>query len=179
MHSGLFRLAAIISLTLFSSLSLCGQTSGQLRGTVRSATGSPVAGITVVATNQVTRSTRETRSQSDGSYSLQLTAGAYRLSLAQPAVAQFDTTKTYGDFTIIKGGDTLENVIVQPGKDTTIDIPLAPEPRRLKAAATTYELRIVGESAFLNMIAMATAVLVEGISLSKKVAGGILTTKAF
>ena len=116
MHSGLFRLAAIISLTLFSSLSLCVQTSGQLHGTVRSATGSPVAGVTVVATNQVTRSTKETRSQSDGSYSLQLPAGAYRLSLAQPAVAQFDKTKTYGDFTIVKD-DTLENVIVEPGKN--------------------------------------------------------------
>jgi len=125
-HPGLFRLAAIISLTLFSSLSLCGQTSGQLHGTVRTATGSPVAGVTVVATNQVTRSTRETRSQSDGSYSLQLPAGAYRLTLAQPAVAQFDKSKTYGDFTIVKD-DTLENVIVEPGKDTSIDISLAPE----------------------------------------------------
>jgi len=130
-HPGLFRLAAIISLTLFSSLSLCGQTSGQLHGTVRSATGSPVAGVTVVATNQVTRSTKETRSQSDGSYSLQLPAGAYRLTLAPPAVAQFDKTKAYGDFTIVKG-DTLENVIVEPGKDTAIEIPLAPESQEAK-----------------------------------------------
>jgi hypothetical protein len=116
----------MIPLMLFSCLTLCAQTSGRLQGTVRSASGSPVTGVTVVATNQVTRSTKQTRSQSDGRYSLRLPAGAYRLTIAPPAVAQFDKTKTYGDFTIVKD-DTLENVIIEPGKDTLIDIPLAPE----------------------------------------------------
>ena len=37
----------------------------------------------------------------------------------------FDKDKNYGDFAIVKG-DTLENVIVEPGKETTVDIPLAP-----------------------------------------------------
>ena len=78
----------------------------------------------VIVTNQVTRKWKRSRSGPDGRYSLQLPAGAYRMKVGPPSVALFDKDKTYGDFAIVKG-DTLENVIIEPGKDTTIDIPLA------------------------------------------------------
>src|SRR5262249_51625249 len=56
-----------------------------------------------------------------------LPAGAYRLTLEQPNVAAFDKDKKYGDFAIVRG-DTLENVVVEAGKDIVIDIAIAPPP---------------------------------------------------
>ena len=101
------------------------QTTGHLKGVVRSASGTPVSNAVVIVTNQVTRETRRARTNADGSYSLQLRAGAYRVTLDQPNVALFDKDKNYGDFAIVRG-DTLENVIVESGKETVVDIPLAP-----------------------------------------------------
>jgi hypothetical protein len=103
------------------------QTTGHLKGVVRTASGAPVANAIVVVTNQVTRETKRTRTNSGGNYSAELRAGAYRVTLDQPHVALFDKDKNYGDFAIVRG-DTLENVIVEPGKETAIDIPLAPPP---------------------------------------------------
>jgi len=107
------------------ALNATAQESGRITGTVRVASGAPTAGVDVVITNQVTRRVYRTRSSSDGTYSVRLPQGAYRITLAQPSVAQFDKDKNYGDFAIPRG-DTLENVIVEPGKDVVIDIPLAP-----------------------------------------------------
>jgi hypothetical protein len=101
------------------------QESGRIRGVVRVFEESPAAGITVIVTNQVTRQVRRTRTGLDGSYSFRLPAGAYRIELAQPNIAQFDKDKNYGDFAIPRG-DVLENVIVEPGREVIIDIPLAP-----------------------------------------------------
>ena len=120
-----FQTATLVLLVLASWLLAVGQTSGRLKGVVRSSSGAPVAGAVVVVTNQVTRTTKRARSDSDGSYSLQLPAGAYRVTLDQPNIAQFDKDKNYGDFAIARG-DTLENVIIEPNQDTTIDISLAP-----------------------------------------------------
>jgi len=55
---------------------------------------------------------------------VQLRAGAYRVNVAQPHTALFDKDKNYGDFAIVRG-DTLENVIIEAGKETVLDIPLA------------------------------------------------------
>ena len=120
-----FQTATLVLLVLASWLLAVGQTSGRLKGVVRTSSGAPVAGAVVVVTNQVTRTTKRARSDSDGSYSLQLPAGAYRVTLDQPNIAQFDKDKNYGDFAIARG-DTLENVIIEPNQDTTIDISLAP-----------------------------------------------------
>ena len=110
-----------------SCLSAFAQTSGRLKGVVRTAAGGPAAGVTVVITNQVSRKVRRVQTRSDGSYSLSLPMGAYRVSLDQPNTAQFDKDKNYGDFAIARG-DTLENVIIEGGKEIVIDISLAPPP---------------------------------------------------
>jgi hypothetical protein len=104
-------------------LSALGQGSGRIRGTVRVASGAPVPGVTVVVTNQVTGKWKRMRSGPDGSYSFQLSTGAYRLKVAAPQVAKFDKDKNYGEFTTARG-EALENVIVESGKDTIVDIPL-------------------------------------------------------
>ena len=97
------------------------QTAGQLKGVVRNTAGAPVGGVVVVATNQVTREKREARTAADGSYSLRLRAGAYRVRVDQPYLAKFEEGKNYGDFAIPRG-DVLENLIVEPGKETSLDI---------------------------------------------------------
>ena len=110
----------IVGLTLIANA----QESGRIKGTVKVPSGTPAAGFEVVITNQVTRRVHRTRSRSDGSYSIRLARGAYRIALAPPNIAQFDKDKNYGDFAIPKG-DTLENVIVEPGNDVVIDIVIA------------------------------------------------------
>jgi hypothetical protein len=110
---------------VLSHVNALGQESGRIRGVVRLTAGTPAAGITVIATNQVSRRVSRTRTGPDGRYSFRLPAGAYRIQLAQPDFAQFDKDKNYGDFAIPRG-DVLENVIVEPDKEVVIDIPLAP-----------------------------------------------------
>jgi hypothetical protein len=119
-----FKIAASTLLIFASCLSVFAQESGRLKGVVLTSTGEPAARAVVVVTNQVTRQTRRTRTSSGGNYSLQLPAGAYRISLEDPHVAQFDKDKNYGQFAIVRGA-TLENVIIDPGKETVVDIPLA------------------------------------------------------
>src|SRR6185436_12249915 len=103
--------------------SALGQGPGRIRGTVHVASGAPAPGVTVVATNQVTGKWKRVRSGPDGTYSCQLGAGAYRIKVAAPHVAKFDKDKNYGEFALPRG-EVLENVIVEPGKDTAVDIPL-------------------------------------------------------
>lgn len=100
-----------------------GQSSGRLKGTVRVASGAPVAGVVVVVTNQVNGKWKRTRSNAEGAYSFQLAAGAYRLKVAAPHMTAFQKEKDYGAFAIPRGS-ALENVIIQPGTDVTVDIPL-------------------------------------------------------
>ncbi|HEX6284001.1 MAG TPA: carboxypeptidase-like regulatory domain-containing protein, partial [Pyrinomonadaceae bacterium] len=97
------------------------QTTGRLHGVVRTQTGAPVPDAVVVVTNQVTRQVRRLKTNADGSYAIKLPAGAYRVTLDQPHVAAFDKDKNYGDFAIVRG-DTLENVIIAPDRDTELEI---------------------------------------------------------
>ena len=120
-----FKIAMSTLLVLASCIPVFAQRQGRLKGVVRTSAGVPAAGVVVIVTNQVTRNVRRVRTESDGSYSVQLPAGAYRLTLDQPDVAKFDKDKNYGDFAFARG-DTLENVIIEPDKETVVDIPLAP-----------------------------------------------------
>ena len=110
---------------LLVAASCLAQTSGRLKGVVRSANGAPAPNVTLVITNQVTRKITRVTTGSDGAYSVSLPAGAYRLTLDQPDVAGFDKDKNYGDFAIARG-DTLENVVIDPGKEIVVEIAVAP-----------------------------------------------------
>jgi hypothetical protein len=114
---------AVALLTAVLSVSAPAQSTGSIKGTIRLASGAPAGGVVLIATNQVTGKWKRTRSGADGTYSLRLSAGAYRLRVAAPHVARFDKDKTYGDFAIARG-QALENVIVEAGKETVVDIPL-------------------------------------------------------
>jgi len=129
-----FKIITVVLWVISSFASAVAQSDGHLKGTVRNSSGGQVAGVVVVATNQVTSQAKETRTASDGSYSLKLSPGAYRLTVAPPNVAQFDKDKNYGDFIIVRG-DRLENVIVDAGKDIAIDIVLA-KPEEVQIPAT-------------------------------------------
>src|SRR5947207_1819270 len=116
-----------VAAAMLVTLALCwctrAQDSGSIKGTVRMASGATAAGVVVIATNQVTGKWKLTRSSVNGVYSLRLSAGAYRVSVAAPHLARFDKDKNYGEFAIARG-DALENVIVEAGKETVVDIPL-------------------------------------------------------
>ena len=116
-------IACAVLLTHASGLSVLGQRSGNLKGTVRVASGAPISGVVVLATNQVTGKWKRTRSDAEGKYAMRLSTGAYRLKVAAPHRAKFDKDKNYGDFALARG-EALENVIVEAGKDTVVDIPL-------------------------------------------------------
>ncbi len=117
------RLLLLTVITIVSCLVVQGQGSGRLRGKVQVASGAAVPAVTVIVTNQVNGKWKRVRSSAEGVYSFQLPAGAYRLRVAAPNVAKFDKDKNYGEFAIPRG-EALENVIVEAGKDTVVDIPL-------------------------------------------------------
>ena len=81
-------------LTHAFGFSVLGQRSGNLKGTVRVASGAPISGVTVLAINQVTGKWKRTRSDAEGKYAFRLSAGAYRLKVTAPHVAKFDKDKT-------------------------------------------------------------------------------------
>lgn len=100
---------------------------GHIRGRVLDSTGAqaaPVDGVMVVAINQVSGRVWREKSKSGGQYSFELPAGAYRLSVEAPAAANFARDGKYTELALPRG-EFIENVYVEPGKDTTLDIPLA------------------------------------------------------
>ncbi len=80
--------------------------------------------LTVVAVNQVTTKSTRVRTDAQGSFSLKLPAGAYRVSLEAPARAEFKTGTFYGPYAIPRG-DAVENILIEAGRDTQLDITLA------------------------------------------------------
>jgi len=100
------------------------QDSGRVAGVVRNSSGTPAPGVILVFTNQVTSQSKRLTTKQDGSYSIRLSPGAYRVSVADPYVGAFDKDKTYGPFSLPRG-DILENLVVEPGKDLNLDIPVA------------------------------------------------------
>src|SRR5438552_15113472 len=107
------------------------QSRGRVSGVVRNASGATVARVTVIVTNQVTSGMWRVSSRADGIYSLRLPPGAYRIKVADPHSAKFEKGKDYGEFSRPRG-DELENVIIEAGKDTHVDIPVEEkQPERL------------------------------------------------
>src|SRR5437773_1418315 len=121
------KLATLLTILLFVlAASAFAQSAGRLSGKVSDADGKALAGVIVVATNQTSSDESFRRTGSDGSYSLRLRGGAYRVSVRAPYEARFDRGKLsdYGFFTDLicdaqKRCVTLENVIID-GSDRKI-----------------------------------------------------------
>jgi hypothetical protein len=111
--------AQFIMATLLVLLAVA-NASAQKRGTIQGKVTPPSGDVVVLATNQVTSRVTRARTTADGSYSLTVRPGAYRVSVAPPYVAKFDKTKNYGEHALVRD-DSLENVIVTEGRPTTID----------------------------------------------------------
>jgi hypothetical protein len=125
-------LAFILSL----ALSAFGQRRGTIAGVVKADV--PSSGLTVIATNQVNSKITRTSVASDGHYSFKITPGAYRLSVDLPYVAKFDKAGKYGEHALIRD-DSLENVIVNEGKETKIDFAVE---KRTETAPVTVPSRV-------------------------------------
>ncbi|MEQ1921234.1 MAG: carboxypeptidase-like regulatory domain-containing protein, partial [Pyrinomonadaceae bacterium] len=118
----------IVALVAAMTANVSGQSSGgRLTGKVTDKDGKPLAGVTVVATNQTNSVNKTQRTKSDGSYTIRLANGAYRITVAAPSEARFDRGKTeeYGRFANLicdaqKICTALENVIID-GSERKVD----------------------------------------------------------
>jgi hypothetical protein len=115
------RILLLLIIIAAAGGSVFAQSQGRITGAVHNAAGAAAAGIIVVVTNQVTTRVKQVKTNPDGSYSIRLPAGAYRITIQAPYTARFDKDKNYGEFALARG-DRLENVIVEAGKDTVVEI---------------------------------------------------------
>src|SRR5882672_584633 len=113
----------------------------QMHGTISGTINPSAADVTVVATNQVSSQVTRSRVAADGRYSLKLRPGAYAISVEPPYIAKFAQGKNYGEHALIRE-DSLENVIVSDGKETTIDF--AVERRAEQPAVNISERKPLG-----------------------------------
>jgi hypothetical protein len=138
------QLGLLIICVLLSALCAAGQGRGRLIGTVTNQAKAPVGGVVVRITNQVTRRTTHTRTDSSGEYALRLSAGAYRVTVAAPFVARFlqkqgaPPARNYvtadnpyraefpseSDYKEKNYTHFQENVIIADGKQTRLNIPV-------------------------------------------------------
>jgi hypothetical protein len=101
-------------------ITICVVASAQKRGAITGTITPPNTSVTVVATNQVTSKVIRARVNAEGRYSLTVRPGAYRLHVEAPYIAKFDPAKKYGEHALIRE-DSIENLIVSEGKETTVD----------------------------------------------------------
>jgi hypothetical protein len=134
----LFLMAAVIAVTSIAVHPQSG--SGRLSGKVVDAEGKPLAGVTVVVTNQTTTQTMTTRSSQDGGFSIRLRNGAYRVTVRSPFEARFKrgNAEEYGAYSNVICDESkkkcliLENVIME-GSDRKLEI-VAVDPAKETAA---------------------------------------------
>ena len=126
---------------------------GRLTGVVIGPSKAPVAGVTIVATNQVSGSSFRTKSNSKGEYSLNLPTGAYRISVEAPYVARFLRVSNLPerpyvtadnpypaifpeekDYKARNFNPAQENIIIELEKETKLNVP-AEIPKDEKPAA--------------------------------------------
>ena len=126
----------LLCLTLVTSLSASGQNHGSVKGVIKNSANAPISGVRIVAVNQVTRRSAHTTSGPDGRFALNLPEGAYRISVDAPYIAIFDKGKAYGDFAIPRG-ETLENLIIESGKETVLEFQVDEKKPTVAAADAT------------------------------------------
>lgn len=105
-------------------VSVTAQERGRLSGVVRDNENKPVPSVVIRIVNQVTSRERRIKSGSDGSYFAQLETGAYRITVEFPFVAKFAKDKSYGAFARVLLPGILENVMIEPGHERKLDIPV-------------------------------------------------------
>ncbi len=137
------RVAALTLILSVGAAPSAAQSRGQLRGVVRNAAGTALSGVLIVVVNQTDSRSWQVRSRPDGSYSLRLPAGAYRLAVGAPYVARFDPSIQYGEFSLARG-EILENVMLDPGKATIVDI--TAEAKQAETPGGLNEDRPLGEA---------------------------------
>lgn len=128
MRSRFPKLAAFLALPLLAATAISAQSSGgRLRGRVTDREGKPVAGVTIVVTDQSTTDRSTKRTRSDGSYSFSLRNGVYTMTVDPPYEARFElgNTDDYGVFAQPIGDEKkrwtrLENVVID-GADRKVD----------------------------------------------------------
>jgi len=112
--------AAQVACGLLFLLCLCAAPAraqdGRITGTVRNPAKAGVAGVVVTAINQVTTERSSKRTDSGGGFSFKVRAGAYRILVTAPDMQTFDR----------------ENILVDPGKDTTVEVELKALPADAK-----------------------------------------------
>lgn len=113
--------AASIWFLFAAVVCVVGQGHGSLQGVVRDVKGANVPSVVIVFTNQVTSDAKLIRTGANGMYSIKLRPGAYRVTVHPPYAAKFGRDKNYGEFAIPRD-QALENLIVEPGKSTTLDL---------------------------------------------------------
>ncbi len=144
---------AVVGLVCALTLGVSADQKGRLSGVVVSQTKAPLAGVVVVATNQVSRRTYRTKSKAQGEFSFELPAGAYRISVQAPYFARFlrisgvperqyvTTDSPYSaefpaekDYKAGNFNDAQENVIILDGLETKLNIPAeVPKPEKMAA----------------------------------------------
>ena len=120
------------SVLLVFSYSFAQSSNSRITGTVVSNDGKPAPGVRVVITNQTTSETFTPLTKADGTYSVRLRAGAYRVTVEPPHEAHFDRGKVadYGSFANIRCDETKKRcatleTVLRAGGDRKIDITLA------------------------------------------------------
>ncbi|MFT3742977.1 MAG: carboxypeptidase-like regulatory domain-containing protein [Pyrinomonadaceae bacterium] len=144
MMSSFYKLALLIATSVIFGVvvgtSNAQSSNGRITGKVTFPDGKPAAGVLVTATNQSNTDADSARTRSDGSYSIKVDSGAYRITVAAPFEARFDRGKIveYGSFASIicdeskKKCPTLENVIIE-GVDRKIDFTVADPSKEIPA----------------------------------------------
>src|SRR5262245_5504107 len=92
------RAVIVVVFLLVAFDTAAAQKNGGITGIIKPA----APNVVVIAANQVTGRVARAPVKSDGTYSLSLRPGAYRLSVAPPYFAKFDKTKNYGEHALIR-----------------------------------------------------------------------------
>lgn len=133
----------VIAMAAGCAVASAQSSGGRLTGKTLDKDGIPVAGVVVNITNQTSSEVSVIRSKADGSYTIRLKSGAYKLSVGPPYEARFDRGKAadYGIFSNFICDDTkkkcatLENVIIDSG-DRKIDFVVVDPAKETEAAKT-------------------------------------------
>lgn len=126
------------------------KTGGRLTGKVVDTDGKAIANVTILVTNQTSSESKTQRTESDGTFSFRLGAGAYKLSVEKPFEARFERGKTaeYGTFSNVICDESkklcpiLENIIIDGTADRTIEfLVVLPENPPVPAEPDRREMR--------------------------------------